>query len=82
VVGDLNVTPWSPTFRDLLQAPGLVDTARGRGLRGTWPVCLPGMRIPIDHCLVSGDLQVLDRQVGPGVGSDHFPVMADLQPDR
>jgi endonuclease/exonuclease/phosphatase (EEP) superfamily protein YafD len=79
VLGDLNTTPWSPYFQRLLRDSGLVDTARGAGIRGTWPVGLPWMRIPIDHCLVSPELRVADRRRGPAVGSDHYPVIVDLE---
>ncbi len=79
LAGDLNVTPWSPRFERLLRETGLTDTARGRGLQGTWPVGLPWMRIPIDHCLISESFRVVDRKVGPAVGSDHFPLLVDLE---
>jgi endonuclease/exonuclease/phosphatase (EEP) superfamily protein YafD len=82
LVGDLNATPWSRCFEELIRATGLTDTARGGGLRGTWPVGLPVMRIPIDHCLVSERLEVVNRKVGPDVGSDHFPVVTDLRLTR
>ena len=36
------------------------------------------LRIPIDHFLISKELHVLNRQVGPWVGSDHFPVFAEF----
>ena len=79
VLGDLNATPWSPYFRELLRASGLRNTSQGRGLHGSWPAGLPVGRIPLDHCLVSPSLHVLDRQLGPEVGSDHLPVVIDLQ---
>lgn len=77
--GDLNVTPWSPYFRELLRASGLRNTSQGRGLYGSWPASLPAGRIPLDHCLVSPSIRVVDKQLGPQVGSDHLPVVIDLQ---
>jgi len=74
VLGDLNVTPWSPFFLRLLQDSGLYDSAHGFGVQATWPVDNILLRIPIDHCLHSPDIQVVDRSVGPDVGSDHFPL--------
>lgn len=80
VVGDFNATRWNSTFRDLLDAD-LSDAADvvGHGLRTTWKGT---GRVPIemvlDHVLVSDDFGVLDTRVGPGVGSDHRPVVADL----
>ena len=35
--------------------------------------------LPIDHCLVSKEFQVVHREIGPDVGSDHFPVTVDIQ---
>jgi endonuclease/exonuclease/phosphatase (EEP) superfamily protein YafD len=79
LLGDLNVTPWSPYFRQLLRRTQLRDSARGHGLRGTWPAQFPPLRIPIDHCLVSRGVEVIDRQVGPALGSDHLPLRVTLR---
>jgi len=78
VAGDLNATPWSRAFRRLITAAGLRDTALGLGVKGTYHAELPAPRIPIDHVLVPSGTVVLRRGVGPGVGSDHFPVEADV----
>jgi endonuclease/exonuclease/phosphatase (EEP) superfamily protein YafD len=40
---------------------------------------MPLGRIPLDHCLVSSGLDVLDKRLGPQVGSDHLPVVIELQ---
>jgi endonuclease/exonuclease/phosphatase (EEP) superfamily protein YafD len=79
VLGDLNATPWSPYFRKLLRATGLRNTSQGRGLYNSWPARLPVGRIPLDQCLVSPGIHVIDKQLGPQVGSDHLPVIIDLQ---
>ncbi len=78
LVGDLNATPWSPMFRDLLRLSKLRDSRVGFGLQASWPVWVPLIRIPIDHCLVSSDLMVHRRARGPSIGSDHFPVFLDF----
>jgi endonuclease/exonuclease/phosphatase (EEP) superfamily protein YafD len=78
ILGDLNVTSWSPVFSDFLRATGLHDSRRGYGLQPTWPVGLPMFLIPIDHCLVSADVVVRARWVGPNIGSDHYPVVIDM----
>lgn len=76
--GDLNMSPWSPFFWRLLKKSGLQNSARGFGLQPTWPTDRPLLRVPIDHCLVSAGITVSNRQVGPFVGSDHFPVILDF----
>lgn len=78
LLGDLNVSPWSPYFRRLLRDSGLRDSARGHGVCPTWPTFNPLMRIPIDHCLYSQGIWIAGRQTGPHVDSDHFPVIVDL----
>jgi MYXO-CTERM domain-containing protein len=75
LVGDLNTTPWSPHFKDLLKASGLRDGSQGSGVSGTWPAFLPLGRIPIDHCLLSPEFALPVRQVGPPVDSDHLPMI-------
>lgn len=80
LLGDLNVTPWSPRFGALLAGSGLLDVRDGRGILPTWPAQFPpGMRIPIDHCLVSPDVAVLDVKVLESVGSDHLPLLVTLR---
>lgn len=78
VVGDLNATLWTPSFRDFLRDTGLQDARRPFGLQVTWPVKPPlwsaPFRIPIDHCLASPGLAVTAVNTGPAVGSDHLPL--------
>jgi endonuclease/exonuclease/phosphatase (EEP) superfamily protein YafD len=71
VVGDLNTTPWSHAFRDLLAATELRDSQRGFGLQPTWPAGSGLAMIPIDHALVSPELAVVRRTTGPARGSAH-----------
>jgi endonuclease/exonuclease/phosphatase (EEP) superfamily protein YafD len=78
LLGDLNMTSWSPYFGDFLRASGLRDSRRGFGVQPTWPAGSPLLRIPIDHCLVSPQFSILDRRIGPDVGSDHLPVIVEL----
>lgn len=78
LAGDLNVTPWSPAFADLLAATGLLDSRAGFGVQASWLVGFPPLSIPIDHALHSPDLAVLERRIGPEFGSDHRPVIVDF----
>ena len=79
VMGDLNTTPYSPHFKKLLRESGLRDSRRGRGIQPTWQAQFPWvLRIPLDHVLHSPDITVLDRRLGPNIGSDHLPVIVEF----
>ena len=79
VAGDFNSTVWSPHFADMISASGLKNAADGRGWRPTWPSWLPtGAGIPIDHILLSDEFTVQTLTLGPKIGSDHYPLTADL----
>lgn len=77
-LGDLNMTPWNHYFKRFLRRTGLIDSCRGYGIQPTWPNDNPLFWIPIDHCLHSPDIVVLKREIGPDVGSDHYPVIVDF----
>lgn len=78
VIGDFNVTPYSPYFSDWLARTGLTDTRRGRTLSPSWPTMLPIIAIPIDHCAVSTDIAIVAHRSLPAFGSDHYPILAEL----
>jgi endonuclease/exonuclease/phosphatase (EEP) superfamily protein YafD len=79
LIGDLNTTMWSPYFAGLLHDSGLRDARMGLGLKTSWPMPLPAfLRLPIDHCLVSRDIQVERFEIGSRTGSDHLPIIIDL----
>jgi endonuclease/exonuclease/phosphatase (EEP) superfamily protein YafD len=78
LIGDLNISPWSPYFYDLVRTSGLKDSRDGFGIQASWPTVAPPFLIPLDHCLVHPSIQVLDRRLGPNIGSDHYPVLLQL----
>lgn len=79
LVGDLNVTMWSPFYRALETRTRLRNTRQGFGVLPTFPMDrLPLLRVPIDHCLVSADIEVADCRLGKPSGSDHAPLFAEL----
>jgi endonuclease/exonuclease/phosphatase (EEP) superfamily protein YafD len=86
LVGDLNITPWSPRYDVIESQTGLRNAARSLGYLGTWPASPALLRIPIDHCLVSDSFAVQHVEVGPDIGSDHLPLIVDISiagpPDR
>ncbi len=75
IAGDFNATPWSHSLSPLI-ATG-AEWPHGSGLAYTWPTNRPGMAIQIDHILTRGAKAGSYRVLAP-VGSDHFPVRADL----
>ncbi len=80
VVGDFNATPWSWPFRRLMGSADLENSQRGFGLQPSYMTTTNLLlRIPIDHLLHSSALEVTGRQLGPPLGSDHFPLVVDLQ---
>jgi len=79
LLGDLNITSWSPHFQDLLESSGLRDSRLGWGIQPTWPANPWLLRIPIDHALVSRDVRVIARRTGPAIYSDHRPIVLDFQ---
>lgn len=80
VAGDLNATPWSRPLKKAAEE-GLL---RATGLTPTWPALpdwlgIVGGMIPIDHVLASAHWSVIERRLGPAVGSDHRPVFVALR---
>lgn len=80
LVGDLNATAYSWIFKALVAESGLNDTRKFRGRFATWPSTLPAVfRVTIDHALVSDELKVVNRKLGPDVGSDHRPLLVEVE---
>ncbi|MEQ1902591.1 MAG: endonuclease/exonuclease/phosphatase family protein [Pirellulaceae bacterium] len=78
VMGDFNCTPWSPFFMELQKKTSLRDSRQGFGYLGTWPASGDFLSIPIDHILISDDIQVAQRTVLPAAGSDHYPIYSEI----
>jgi endonuclease/exonuclease/phosphatase (EEP) superfamily protein YafD len=79
IIGDYNTTPWSARFQRLMAESGLRDSSAGFGYQPTWPAYAPApLAIPIDHALVSPEIAVLARAVGPDLGGDHTPLRVTI----
>ncbi len=81
LLGDLNVTPFSPWFRRFLESTNLIDAQYELGLLPTWaPGPFPTvLGLPIDHTLISTNLGVTYRSCAARFGSDHCPVITVLR---
>jgi len=78
IIGDFNCTPFSPHFQDLLATTLLRDARLGFGFIPTWHAHNPLFRIPIDHALVSPEIDVLDFRTTQKITSDHWPILAKI----
>lgn len=79
ILGDMNVTPWSAHYRILEKDTGLRNVSSGAIFLPTWPAALLPMMIPIDHGLVSSHFTIKDARTGDNFGSDHLPLIIDLE---
>ena len=77
VAGDLNTASWSPSFRAMCATGSLQSAAQG--WIPTWPTHQFALLIPLDHILHSDDIGISDFASTGSVGSDHYPVYADLR---
>jgi hypothetical protein len=73
----ISTAAWSPLFRDLLSKPGC-DSAAASALADLG-LALAAVRSQDRSILVGSAIIVGDHDIGANVGSDHFPVVADLR---
>ena len=78
LIGDLNTSSFSSHFRDLLTNANLVDSRNGFGVATTWPADFYPLRTTLDHCLIGGELKVLERRTAKNIGSDHLPIFLKI----
>ncbi|HYH52510.1 MAG TPA: endonuclease/exonuclease/phosphatase family protein [Solirubrobacterales bacterium] len=78
ICGDFNTVPWSAQFREFADSTDLIDVFQGSWPPWTWPAWSWLLQTPIDTCLVSDGIAVLDADVGPNIGSDHFSIVVDI----
>lgn len=80
MIGDWNLTPFSPFFSQVREVSGLQYQSFGLMINVTWPTFLlvDIFRIPIDHALTSPAIRLIDKQVGPAWYSDHHALIVKL----
>lgn len=79
MIGDFNLTPWSPCFKKVVGATNLRDVGEPFGLAPTWyvfPTWVGGLKI--DHALISDEISVQNLKIGQDVGSDHRALILDF----
>ena len=65
------VTAKSPCVREY-------KSPNAKCLKQTLPTFMPLVYIPIEHLLLSKEIDVLKIHTGRNVGSDHLPLITDL----
>jgi endonuclease/exonuclease/phosphatase (EEP) superfamily protein YafD len=79
LAGDFNMAPWTVKLKTFTRATGL---GRFNTFCPTWPVRRHDIRLlpilPIDNVFASRDFASINLTVGPYLGSDHLPVIADI----
>lgn len=88
LLGDFNLTPWSPYYNRLIKKTGLHNTRKGFGIHPTWLESSPYsghpkllslfLQLPIDHIFVTRDIGVADFDTREAANADHRMVWADL----
>jgi endonuclease/exonuclease/phosphatase (EEP) superfamily protein YafD len=82
VVGDLNLTPWSPWYGKFLADAGLTDCIAGDRMASLTPTWYRWPLFPfglvLDHGFCGGGLRCTSRKVLEDIGSDHRPVLLEF----
>lgn len=77
LTGDCNAAGWSRYLQDLERDAKLSNDRR---LRPSWPIWLPPpVRLPLDHIWVRGRISLQEAELGPRLGSDHLPLVAEIR---
>lgn len=85
VIGDINVSPWSPIFKRLVKSSRLQNSAAGHGYIPSWALFTTNQLTRllssayIDHCLISESFNVRDKQYHHIEGSDHVLILTILE---
>jgi endonuclease/exonuclease/phosphatase (EEP) superfamily protein YafD len=79
VAGDLNDVAWSRTSRLFRRLSRVIDPRVGRGFFNSFDATCWWMRWPLDHVFYSPDFLLRDLRRLPAFGSDHFPILIELE---
>jgi endonuclease/exonuclease/phosphatase (EEP) superfamily protein YafD len=88
--GDFNISMWSPYYRQFVEKSRVTNAREGFGIIPTWSLArvrsLPTflqswLSVPIDYIFTrSGKftMRTTSMKAGPGIGSDHLPIIAEI----
>lgn len=76
VIGDFNITQWSPIYQELESQLSLRNTLSG--FEHTWPSFFPVPIFQLDHILISNSMAVVQAEVLANIDSDHFPILSEI----
>lgn len=81
MVGDWNITPWSPHFKDMLSLTRMNYQNYGLLPQATFPAYmkLNMLQMPIDHILFDDHFDLVSISKGPSHSSDHHSLIARLR---
>jgi endonuclease/exonuclease/phosphatase (EEP) superfamily protein YafD len=82
VMGDFNDAAWSESARLFKHTGEYLDVRVGRGLYSSFHSRYWWFRCPIDQLFLTEGAVVSRFEMGPDVGSDHFPVIAHVRLDK
>jgi endonuclease/exonuclease/phosphatase (EEP) superfamily protein YafD len=77
VAGDLNTTVWSSAYDKLIALSNLKNTRQGYGIIPSWSVNSI-LQLPLDHVLISQQIQTVSIETMESIDSDHLPVYVQL----
>jgi endonuclease/exonuclease/phosphatase (EEP) superfamily protein YafD len=87
-IGDFNITPWSPYYRQFIQQASLHNAQLGRGIFPSFPRAstlvplpkwlIPIVNVPIDHCFVSPHFGVREIHTVTHGNADHAALSVGL----
>jgi endonuclease/exonuclease/phosphatase (EEP) superfamily protein YafD len=88
IIGDFNLTPWSPYYSRLIQQTHLHNAQLGFGIHPTYPqpstlTRFPGwiaplLQIPIDHALVTPEIRIHNFYTVVHGNADHAAIVGDF----
>ena len=85
VAGDFNASPWSQAYVSFRRRTGLNDSSAAQLPWPTWFATGAAgalLAVPIDHILQGARWRVVERRIGPDIGSDHRPLIVSLAPEK